>query len=101
MDINATVIIDAIRAEAEHQINDAVTSMYDDDTTYSDSVRRIGESLNSLADRIERATRPDPKPYVGFSGKRYQLDETTRASLEDGPVGFDPRNGYGATEDQR
>lgn len=33
----------------------------------------------------------DPEPYVGWSGKRYDEETRTFASLEDGPVGVEPR----------
>jgi hypothetical protein len=44
---------------------------------------------------------PDPKPYIGFSGVRYDLEHSTAASLYDGPVGFEPRDEYGPTQDER
>lgn len=36
----------------------------------------------------------DHEPYVGWSGKRYNEETRTFASLEDGPVGVDPRPEY-------
>ena len=44
---------------------------------------------------------PDPQPYVGWSGRRYALEDTTWASLNDGPVDFAARPEYAPTEDER
>lgn len=130
MDINATAtaIINALRTEAEQQISDATGVIYGD-PAHSAVGRHVGATLNSLADRIERELAPtvqlsteqaagwsvkvsrellenvvpgpDPEPYVGFSGARYRVGETSVAALHDGPVGFDPRGSFGPTEDER
>lgn len=36
----------------------------------------------------------DPEPYAGWSGRRYNEETRTFASLEDGPVGVEPRPEY-------
>ena len=36
----------------------------------------------------------DPEPYIGWSGKRYSEESHTYATLEDGPVGEEPRPEY-------
>lgn len=54
-----------------------------------------------MAELIVTPAGPDPEPYVGWSGTRYAAEHTSHASLEDGPIGFEPRPEYGPTEDER
>jgi hypothetical protein len=60
----------------------------------------IGDALTGVADAFAKLS-PDPAPYVGQSGRRYEVGETTWASLNDGPLMFEPREEYGETKDTR
>lgn len=60
----------------------------------------ISDALNDLADAFAKLS-PDPEPYVGFSGRRYAVDATSWASINDGPLMFEPREDFGPTEDTR
>lgn len=43
---------------------------------------------------LEKGQRFDPEPYVGWSGARYSYSASAVASLDDGPVLFEPRPEY-------
>lgn len=43
----------------------------------------------------------DPESYIGWSGTRYSIEETSRASIDDGPISFEPRDEYAPTADTR
>lgn len=61
----------------------------------------VGGAFSDLATRHAETVGGDPEPYVGWSGRRYAADAATFASLEDGPVAFEPRPEYAPTRDER
>mgnify|MGYP003582756478 CR=1 FL=1 len=61
----------------------------------------VAEAMDALAVAFENADKPDPEPYVGASGTRYRDGLIGFAEKTDAPVSFDPRPGYGPTEDLR
>lgn len=99
-----SIVISALREEASVILVNALEHRAGGDTVDARAHEVAAEALGRVADNIEHAMAlgPDPEPYVGFSGTRYPVDETSRAALYDGPVKFEPRTDrYGPTEDER
>lgn len=93
------LIIGALNSEAEQAAADAAA--LEEFGGDPGAARYVSSALYGIAERLVAATAPDPEPYVGFSGRRYSIEAVSWASLEDGPVTFEPRDTYGPTEDQR
>lgn len=100
-----SVVLDALRDESRLITANVPELRAEGHTAYADAWEIAADALDRVATRIESAMAsagPDPEPYVGFSGARYGVQETSRASLDDGPLMFEPRlDKFGPTEDER